>query len=651
MNFLTPSRQTNRQTNRHLILPLCLAVLLSFGGTPAIAAPPTVKSAMQLKPTQKVQYDTPDKEDWSDFRMVPVVDTKEKGWAVVDASGRRLRCFIDTNADKAVDRWCYYLGGVEVYRDVDSNYNRKVDSHRWLGTAGSRWAIDNNEDGQIDRWKMISAEEATAELVAALAANDHGAFTRLLLTKKELKALGLGKETEEKIAGTLASAGNAFKKTAKQKGAPGKNARWLHFSASRPGIIPSGTHGSEKDLLVYENVVAMTEDEGEQGFLQVGTLIRAGDCWRLIASPAIAEDASASATLSGLFFAAEESPAPHVSRPTSGEGISPKLQELLAALEKVEAHLASATPKSSGPLYKQQAKLLEQLAAASSTPEQQAAWNRQLADNLSAATQSGALPEGTVRLTKLHTRLKKQGASEDVLAYIRYRYLLAAYSVAMQKPKADYAKIQSDWMESLKEFVKSYPKSNDAAEALLQIAIAEEFSGNDEEAKNWYQKIASTSPDSPQAKKASGAIRRLDSPGKRLNFKGRTINNKSLDLAQLAGRVVLVHYWASWCEPCRADMAIIRDLVAKYGRSGFYAVGVNVDNDRQVAIDAIKKARLTWPQIYETGGLESRPATELGILTLPTMLLLDKKGRVISRNIHISEVEVEIKKRSQIAKR
>ena len=76
-----------------------------------------------------------------------------------------------------------------------------------------------------------------------------------------------------------------------------------------------------------------------------------------------------------------------------------------------------------------------------------------------------------------------------------------------------------------------------------------------------------------------------------------------------------------------------------------------MDNDQQIAVDSIKKARLTWPQIYESGGLESRPATELGILTLPTMLLLDKKGRVISRNIHISEVEVEIKKRAQIAKR
>jgi len=637
--------------NRLFAAAVCFAVFSVLFSSRTMAAPPTVRSAMQLKPTQQVQYDAPAEATWPDCRMVPIVAEDEKGWAVVDATGRRLRCFIDSNADKAVDRWCYYLGGIEVYRDIDSDFNRKVDSHRWLGTAGSRWGIDKNEDGQIDRWKMLSAEEATAELVAALAAKDKQAFARLLLSKKELKDLALGQTTTEKIAVGLGKADNQFIEVCKQQGAPAKNTRWLHFSASRPGIIPSGTNGSEKDLLVYENVVAMTESDGKQGFLQVGTLIRAGDCWRLIAPPTIREDAAAASTLSGLFFTAEETPSPQVTRPTPGEGISPKLQKLLAALEKVEARLASAKPTASGPLYKQQAKLLEQLAAASSTPEQQAAWNRQLADNLSAATQSGALPDGTGRLEKLHARLKKQAVSKDVLAYVRYRLLMAAYSASMQKPKADYAKIQSDWLRNLKTFIETYPTSNDAAEALLQIAIAEEFAGNDEEAKVWYKKIAAASPKSTQARKANGAIRRLDSPGKPLSLKGRTIKGKLLDLKQLAGRVVLVHYWASWCEPCKADMAIIRDLVAKYGQSGFYAVGVNVDNDQQIAVDSIKKARLTWPQIYESGGLESRPATELGILTLPTMLLLDKKGRVISRNIHISEVEVEIKKRAKIAKR
>ncbi len=619
-----------------------------FFSTSALGKPPTVESALKLKPTQQVEYDTPAEQAWPDCRMVPIVDEEEKGWAVVDATGRRLRCFIDSNADKAVDRWCYYRGGIEVYRDIDTDFNRKVDAHRWLGTAGSRWAIDKNEDGTIDRWKRISAEEATAELVAAIGTRDQAAFQRLMLSDEELKRLQLGQAARQKLSTKMKQATKAFAAVCKEEAAPNRETRWLHFSASRPGIIPAGTGGSKRDLLVYENVVAMTETDGEQGFLQVGTLVQAGDCWRLIAAPSFSDEPTSA--VSGLFFSVEQTPAVAAARNPS-EGISPKLQELLAKLEKLEAQLASAKPAESGVLYQRQAELLQQLAAASSTTEQKTAWLRQLADNLSAATQSGALADGNKRLEKLHAALEEQKLPEDVLAYVRYRGLLAAYSTAMQKPNADYAKIQSDWLANLKTFVETYPTSADAAEALLQIAIAEEFAGNEEEAKKWYQQIAKSAAKSPQARKAVGAIRRLDSPGKPLAMKARTIDGKTLDLKRLNGRVVLVHYWASWCEPCKADMAIIRDLVAKYGRSGFYAVGINVDNDPQLAVDAIKKARLTWPQIHESGGLESRPATELGILTLPTMLLLDKQGRVVSRNIHISEVETEIKKRAQIAKR
>ncbi len=52
--------------------------------------------------------------------------------------------------------------------------------------------------------------------------------------------------------------------------------------------------------------------------------------------------------------------------------------------------------------------------------------------------------------------------------------------------------------------------------------------------------------------------------------------------------------------------------------------------------------RLTWPQLFEEGGLESRLASELGIVTLPTMLLIDRTGRVVRRNIHSGELEAEI---------
>ncbi|KKL09289.1 hypothetical protein LCGC14_2567350, partial [marine sediment metagenome] len=111
-----------------------------------------------------------------------------------------LACFA---GDNAVDDWRYYKNGLEVYRDVDSDFNRKADQFRWFHTSGSRWGIDDNEDGQIDRWKTISAEEVSAEAVAALSSGDTQRFMCLVLTPKELKSLGLGPEKQKQLGATI----------------------------------------------------------------------------------------------------------------------------------------------------------------------------------------------------------------------------------------------------------------------------------------------------------------------------------------------------------------------------------------------------------------------------------------------------------------
>ena len=67
-----------------------------------------------------------------------------------------LRRFLDTNGDNKVDQWCYFKDGIEIYRDIDANFNNKADQYRWLGTAGTRWGLDDDENGQIDSWKVIS---------------------------------------------------------------------------------------------------------------------------------------------------------------------------------------------------------------------------------------------------------------------------------------------------------------------------------------------------------------------------------------------------------------------------------------------------------------------------------------------------------------
>ena len=132
------------------------------------------------------------------------------GWIVRNKNGQILRRFMDTNRDQRLDLWCYYKNGIEVYRDVDADFNGRADQYRWLGTAGIRWGMDEDENQKIDNWKMISAEEVTAEVVAALRERDSDRFRRLLLTENELRSLGLGSERTKELNKRIAAAADRF---------------------------------------------------------------------------------------------------------------------------------------------------------------------------------------------------------------------------------------------------------------------------------------------------------------------------------------------------------------------------------------------------------------------------------------------------------
>jgi len=73
-------------------------------------------------------------------------------------------------------------------------------------------------------------------------------------------------------------------------------------------------------------------------------------------------------------------------------------------------------------------------------------------------------------------------------------------------------------------------------------------------------------------------------------------------------------------------------------------VGINIDNQQAEAVNYLRSHRLPWPQLFETGGMESRLANELGVVTLPTMMLVGKNGRVIRRNITAGELDAELGK-------
>ena len=184
---------------------LGLAIGLSVGV--AQAASPSAAEALKLTPIQKgVDYDQPSGDVAAKCTILAKKLDGKVGWVVEDPSGVTLRKFIDTNGDNTVDQWSYFKDGLEVYRDIDANFNRKADQCRWFNTAGSRWGIDKDEDGKIDAWKVISAEEVTAEVVAALGDKDSARFARLVLTPAELKSLGLSEKKANLLKQRLGNA-------------------------------------------------------------------------------------------------------------------------------------------------------------------------------------------------------------------------------------------------------------------------------------------------------------------------------------------------------------------------------------------------------------------------------------------------------------
>ena len=608
-----------------------------FAACGTLLAQPNPSEALSIKPMQKgVDFDLPEQEEISNCLVEPEDRGGGPALVVRSAAGVILRQFIDSNSDKKVDQWRYYKNGVEIYRDIDQDFNGKADQYRWLGTAGTRWGLDPDEDGKIDRWKAISAEEVTAEVVEAIRTRDKSRFVNVLLDDDELAALGLGKRLSETIGKRIRAArGGQFDRTvAKQKLITG-NTQWIDFGGLRPGTIPSGTDGSTQDVTVYENVVAMVETKNKPSQVPMGTLIKVGLGWRVVDLSVAAEDGD---TPQFVFFEGTSQP-----DLTGDAGLGEETQKLIELLQAIDDQLGKTrNPRELVKLNGRRADALEQLASAAATQTDRDMWWMQFADTVGTAAQSGTDPKATQRLAELRRKLEGTTKNKELLAHVTFSHMSAKYAEELHGGEEDFGKVQDKWLGKLESFVKKYPRTSDAPEAMLQLALAKEFAGEEKDANRWYTRIVSDYEKSPLAAKAGGAKRRLESVGKTMALRGRTVQGKPFDLKRLRGNVVLVHYWATWCEPCQKDMKTIAQLKEEFARAKFDVVGVNVDAQSDDLTSYLKSNRPGWTHLHEPGGLDGRLASEMGVFTLPVMFLIDERGRVVNRQIHAAQLKREI---------
>jgi thiol-disulfide isomerase/thioredoxin len=106
------------------------------------------------------------------------------------------------------------------------------------------------------------------------------------------------------------------------------------------------------------------------------------------------------------------------------------------------------------------------------------------------------------------------------------------------------------------------------------------------------------------------------------------LNAKSKTFSDYKGKPLIINVWASWCGPCRMEMASLERLASRYNGKEFNVIGVSTDDYRDKAEAFIKQTGITFENY-----MDHKVVLEhmLGATTIPLTVLVDAQGRILNK--------------------
>lgn len=103
------------------------------------------------------------------------------------------------------------------------------------------------------------------------------------------------------------------------------------------------------------------------------------------------------------------------------------------------------------------------------------------------------------------------------------------------------------------------------------------------------------------------------------------LQGKKHDLADYKGKVVLVNFWATWCEPCREEMPSLERLRGKLAGKSFEVVAVNYGESREKVAQFLEREFVSLPVLLDT---QKDAARTWNVQGFPTTFVVDARGRI-----------------------
>jgi thiol-disulfide isomerase/thioredoxin len=130
-------------------------------------------------------------------------------------------------------------------------------------------------------------------------------------------------------------------------------------------------------------------------------------------------------------------------------------------------------------------------------------------------------------------------------------------------------------------------------------------------------------------------------------FMATTLDGQHISMDSLAGKVVLIDFWATWCGPCVEALPHMQSIAKKFNGQPLVLLSISLDQDEAKWKSFVDKNKMTWMQVHD-GGYNGDVSKKFGVTAIPATFSIDADG--VLQDQHVGDADIEGKLKKMIAR-